>query len=161
MILHQLKVMLPPLHQPRMAARIKETQKSDEIRLHPDTPHLFKQLKRFPRVSMLSTRNQHRIPHAKVPNLQLLKNFVTPFHNSTLGVQRDQRTSHKAGRVKTRLKTQSMHLLPQLKQSGSTTNPQNTRQRKIINPNIIILLQRTFKEVQSLLIETQLGVPVY
>jgi len=54
-----------------------------------------------------------------------------------------------------------MHLLPQLKQRGSTTNPQNTRQRKIINLNITILLQSTFKVVQSLLMETQLGVPVY
>lgn len=54
-----------------------------------------------------------------------------------------------------------MHLLPELKQRGSTTHPQNTRKRKIINPYIIILLQSTFKQVQSLLVETHLRISVY
>ncbi|TKY62600.1 product protein [Spatholobus suberectus] len=158
-LLHQPKVTFPSLHQPRMAARIKQTQKRDEIRFHPDTPHFFKQLKGFPRVCMLSTSNQHRIPHAKVPNTHLLKNLVTSFHNPTLGVQRYQRTSHKAGRIKTRFKAQPMHLLPQLKQRGSTTNPQDARKCEIIDTHVFF--QSTFEEVQSLLVEARLGVAVY
>ncbi|CBI29871.3 unnamed protein product, partial [Vitis vinifera] len=54
-----------------------------EIRFHPNTFHLFKQIKGFLCVGMLSTSNQHCIPHAKIPDWYFMENQIRIFNHST------------------------------------------------------------------------------